>query len=725
MVLKSTTADPLINRTVEGYHFIKRLGEGSFGVVYLARHPRIKDRLVAIKHIKLGDPTQIKKVEREVDILARLNHPNVIHIYDTYRFDHYQLIVMELIRGGNLQDAMGKLKRLLDLPIALEICEQLAFALGYVHSENILHLDLKPANILLDPVAEGQFARCVITDFGIAQIVNPGAMVSTNLVGTPRYMSPEHFGFGDSKPDRRSDVYSLGIILYELIVGRVPFESLQLLELLNQHAYSPVPVPSGIVSYIPTALDAIVLKALAKSPKDRFQTATEMASALRDLRLSLLSSSRQIQMNGTSGEALGKVAQANAEAMSVSDPSLESAPPSICFKLAVMKPDGSQESIGFDKRAIIVGRDKGVDLQLDQSSVSRRHAQIECDRSGNLFVTDLQSSNGTYLDGVRLTPQERVLWKPSQYLEIQGFLLQMDGLPGDQPGTVEPFVFETDVVVALFDELHNQRSKPNVRVSLSPAVVYIEPGKPQYIQVRVSPEHTPVARYELRAKPGPGVNEQWYTLPGGQVINADNSYTFDFIVSAPEVGTIGGRTHEITLEVVADNPEIPSAFEVLKLRIVPVTRFSVSLRPNEVSDNRRRQSELVILNGGNNVETLSIEVQAPDTLQVKPAKSQVMVEPAKEATVRLNFRPSRDARRARSRLVYTLIVYSASGATERASGTYVFRRQGRIPIGLVILWVVAIIVIARLMLFGVPLETQFNQARDLFESLIRMLRSGA
>jgi serine/threonine protein kinase len=723
VVLKST-ADPLINRTVEGYHFIKRLGEGSFGVVYLARHPRIKDRLVAIKHIKLGDPTQIKKVEREVDILARLNHPNVIHIYDTYRFDHYQLIVMELIRGGNLQDATSKLKRLLDLPIALEICEQLAYALGYVHSENILHLDLKPANILLDPVAEGQFARCVITDFGIAQIVNPGAMVSTNLVGTPRYMSPEHFGFGDSKPDRRSDVYSLGIILYELIVGRVPFESLQLLELLNQHAYSPVPLPSSVVSYIPTALDAIVLKALAKSPNERFQTATEMASALRDLRLALLSSSRQLQLNGTSGEALGKVAQANAEAMSVSDPSLKDAQSSIRFKLSVMKPDGSQESIGFDKRAIIVGRDQAVDLQLEQSSVSRRHAQIECDRSGNLYVTDLQSSNGTYLDGVRLTPQERVLWKPSQYLEIQGFLLQMDGLPGDQPGTVEPFVFETDVVVALFDELHNQRSKPNVRVTLSPAIVYVEPGKPQYIQVRVSPEHTPVARYELRAKPGPGINEHWYTLPSGQVINADDSYTFDFIVSAPEVGTIGGRTHEITLEVVADNPEIPSAFEILKVRIVPLTRFSVSLRPNEVSDNRRRQSELVIMNGGNNVETLSIEVQAPDTLRVKPAKSQVMVEPTKETTVRLNFRPSRDARRARSRLVYTLIVYSASGATERASGTYVFRQRARIPVGLVILWVLMVIVAARLLLYGVPLEMQFNEVRNLFESLIRMLRGG-
>lgn len=714
-----TSNDPLINRTVEGYHFVKRLGEGTYGVVYLARHPRIKDRLVAIKYIKLGDPQQIKKVEREVDILAKLQHPNVIDIYDAYRFDHYQLIVMELIRGGSLRDAMLQMKGLLDIKSLIEIAEQLAFALGYVHDENILHLDLKPANILLDPVAQGKFARCVITDFGIAQIVNPGAMMSTNLVGTPRYMSPEHFGFGDTKPDRRSDIYSLGIILYELVVGTVPFQAPQLLDLLNQHAYSPVPSPSLTVPYIPAALDSIILKSLAKSQADRFQTASEMGSALRELRLGPLASLKSAP-DRLSGEALGIIAQASAEVMSAVD--TPSTPQVVTiFNIQVMKPDGEQESVGFDKQSIIIGREKGVDLQLDQTKVSRRHAQIECDRNGNLYVTDLQSANGTYLDGVRLTPQERVLWKRNQYLEIQGYLLQIDGLAAQQKDAVNPFVFKTDVVVALLDEIDHQRSKPSVRVSLSPAIVYIEPGKPQYIQVRVTPEHTPVARYEPRVRPGPGVDERWYTVPAAQVIQPGDTYTFDFIVSSPAIGTIGGRTHEITLEVVADQPDIPAAFQILKVRVVPLTRFTLALRPNEVSHNRRRQSNVVITNIGNVSEQFAVEVQSPDTLKVVVKTPQVEIAPGQELQVRLRFKPARNVWRTSSRLIYIVTVRAASGNTERANGTYIFRRAQRVPLWILLVWIALVIAVTRYFAYQVSFAAQFEEVRFLLDYFARSL----
>jgi len=719
VISDATNNDPLINRTVEGYHFVKRLGEGTYGVVYLARHPRIKERLVAIKYIKLGDPQQIKKVEREVDILARLQHPNVIDIYDTYRFDHYQLIVMELIRGGSLKDALSQMKGLLDLKAVIEIAEQLAFALGYVHDENILHLDLKPANILLDPVAQGKFARCVITDFGIAQIVNPSALMSTNLVGTPRYMSPEHFGFGDTKPDRRSDIYSLGIILYELVVGAVPFQAPQLLDLLNQHAYSPVPLPSQSVSYLPPALDSIILKSLAKSPVDRFQSASEMGSALRELRLGPLASLKSAP-DRLSGEALGIIAQANADVMAAVDTQY---PPQVAtiFNLLVMKPDGEQQSIGFDKQSIIIGREKGVDLVLDQTKVSRRHAQIECDRNGNIYVTDLQSANGTYLDGVRLTPQERVLWKRTQYLEIQGYLLQIDGLADQQKDPVNPFVFKTDVVVALLDEIDHQRSKPSVRISLSPAIIYIEPGKPQYIQVLVTPDHTPVARYELRVRPGPGVDESWYTVPAAQVIQPGDTYTFDFIVSPPAVGTFGGRTHEITLEVVADQPDIPAAFQILKVRVVPVTRFTVALRPNEVSHNRRRQSDVVITNTGNVSETFAVEVQAPDTLRVVLKTPQVEIAPGQEAQVRLRFKPARNVWRTSSRLIYVVTARVASGSTERVNGTYIFRRKERVPLWILLLWIVVVTVALRYFAYRVSFAAQFEEVRTIIEYIARSL----
>jgi serine/threonine protein kinase len=711
--------DPLLNRVIEGYHFIKRLGEGSYGLVYLARHPRIKERLVAIKYLKLGNVDDIKKVEREVDILARLQHPNVVNILDTYRFDHYQLIVMELIRGGSLHNALFRLSRQVDVKPVVEIVEHLAFALGYVHSQNILHLDLKPANILLDPIADGQEARFVLTDFGIAEMVKPDDHRSTNVVGTPVYMSPEHFGFGDNKPDGRSDIYSLGIILYELLVGTVPYHATKLLDLLNHHAYSEIPLPSKAIPGIPPELDEVILRSMAKSPVDRYQSANEMGSALRDIRNNALINWNALPERA-SGQALGIIAQAGANAMESVRGELPPEEEPSAFNLQIMKPDGSTETTGFQERSVIVGRDKGVGLQLDQKTVSRRHAQIDCDRKGNVYITDLDSANGTFLDGVRLAPNERVLWRLSQYVQIQGFLLQVADLAGEEVEAV-PFAFTTDQVMVLFDELQKQQRKPRLRFELTPDVVYLDQGKPQYVQVRVSPEDTPVARYELRAQPGPGIDERWYTLPAGQVIQPNDAYTFDFMVSSPTIGTIGGSTHEIVLEATSDNSEIPSAVQILKVRVVPFTRFIAALKPNEVSHDRKRRSDLSIINSGNQKETFSIEIEAPDTLKLIPTTPQIDIGPADEKSIRLKFKPARDARRARNRLVYSITVHSLSGMTERVNGSYVFRQRQRIPNGLWLLWILLLIIIGRQIIFDVSVQTQFEQARDIIDHLIQQV----
>jgi serine/threonine protein kinase len=712
------TSDPLINRTIEGYHFIKRLGTGSFGLVYLARHPRIKDRLVAVKYIKLGNPDEAKKVEREVEILARLQHPSVINIYDTYRFDHYQLIVMELLRGGSLLNALRQIPKLLDITTGVSIVEKLAFALGYVHGQNILHLDLKPANILMDPIAHGEEARLVLTDFGIAQIVNPSAVRSTNIVGTPAYMSPEHFGYGNSKPDYRSDIYSLGIILYELLVGRVPFHSTQLLELLNQHAYSPVPLASQALPGIPPQLDGIILKAMAKNPGDRFQSASEMGSALRELRLGALANFPKGD-DRVSGQALGIIAQSGANAMESIHENYPATEEASLFNLMVIHPDGSAESAHFYDQSMILGRDKSADLQLKQSTISRRHAQIDCDRHGNLYVTDLQSANGTYLDGVRLTPAERVPWRPAQYLQIQGYLLQIEDRAGEP--RAEPSLAKTDQVVGLLNELQQQESKPFIRCNLSPDVIYVEPDRPHHVQVIVTPENTPLARYELRASPGPGIDERWYTLPAGQAIAAGDSYTFDLMVSAPATGTAGGMTHEIALEVVSDHEEVPSAIQILKVRVVPFTRFMIALQPSEITHKRRPQADLVIINTGNQSDIFTIDIEAPDTLRVTPAEPQIEIQPGQEATVSLHLKTTRDARRARGRLVYSVIAYATSGVSERTHGSYVFRRKQRIPAGLIVLWVLLVVIITRQLVSGVPVMEQFEEVRAVFEHVAGLI----
>ncbi|NPV66015.1 MAG: protein kinase [Anaerolineae bacterium] len=718
-----TSSDPLINRVIEGYQFIKRLGEGSYGLVYLARHPRITNRLVAVKYIKLENPDQIRDVEREVEVLARLQHPNIVDIYDTYRFDRYQLIVMELVRGGTLLHALQRLPRPLDVQTSVAMVEQLAFALGYVHAQNILHLDLKPANILLDPVADGREARPLLTDFGIAKIVNPGGAISTNIIGTPMYMSPEHFGFGDNKPDHRSDIYSLGIILYELIVGEVPYRAPELLEVLNMHAYSPIPVPSAKIPSLPPELDYVILRALAKLPEDRFQSANEMGSLLRELRQGPLTTLKPLP-GRVSGEALGAIASKHAEAMAGVDAAYARAR-APAFSLVMMGPDGEQQTVSFHERSVIIGRHESAGLRLDHPSVSRQHARIDCDSNGNLFVTDLNSMNGTYLDGLRLPPQERTYWKNTQFLQVQGYLFQVAELPAGEMPAVEPFIFTTEQVKVLLDELDRQQNRPGVRVSLSPDIVYLEPGKRQYVQVQVRPENAPPARYELRARPGPEIDDRWYVLPAGHVIEAGETYTFDLVISAPLTGTVGGKTHEIALEVVSNQPGIRSVVQVLKVRVMPVTRFTVALQPNQVTHGRRARADLVIMNSGNATESFAIEFEAPDTLAILPAARELTVEPAQVGTVTLRFRPARSAVQERSRLIFSALVRASSGVVERAHGSYVFqRRQRRQPLGLIALWVLIVAAATRQFVLGVPLADQLDQLRQLIEQLAGLVLRG-
>jgi hypothetical protein len=254
--------------------------------------------------------------------------------------------------------------------------------------------------------------------------------------------------------------------------------------------------------------------------------------------------------------------------------------------------------------------------------------------------------------------------------------------------------------------------------------VYVELGRPQYIQVRVTAENAPTAAYELKAKPDPGIDENWYTLPAPQTLAGEGTLNFDFIVSMPVTGTVGGETHEIALQVAANDSSIPTAFQVLKVRVVPFTRFTVALRPIEVSHNRRRRAELLITNNGNQPEHFSLELEAPDTLQILPQVQQVTVEPAQEQLIRLKFKPARGASQLRSRLLYAVIVHSASGAIERANGSYIFGKRGRVPISLLLIWVVLVTVTWRAIVFGISLPQQYAELRTLVELVARRFSAG-
>jgi formylglycine-generating enzyme required for sulfatase activity/predicted Ser/Thr protein kinase len=260
------------------YEIIQELGRGAMGVVYKARDPNI-DRLVAIKMISLEagiDPKKAKDLEdrfqREARAAGRLSHPNIVTIYDASTVEGQSFLAMEYIEGENLQDLI-EAKHIFSLKDVASIGDQVAKALDYAHQQGIVHRDIKPANIML--TATGQVK---VADFGIARITESSLTRSGLTVGTPSYMSPEQVA--GQKVDGRSDQFSLGATLYELLSGEKAFLgdsiSTVVYRIMNE---SPIPLRQANPT-LPEAVDAIIRKAMAKNPADRYPHVADLG---RDL----------------------------------------------------------------------------------------------------------------------------------------------------------------------------------------------------------------------------------------------------------------------------------------------------------------------------------------------------------------------------------------------------------------------------------------------------------
>lgn len=263
------------------YEIAAEIGHGAMGTVYKAHDPLI-ERTVALKTIRLDLSHQARQVfeerfYREAKSAGRLNHPNIVTIYDVGETDGSAYIAMEYLEGESLDTLLDNHIRL-SLDRIAHIALQIANGLAYAHQHGVIHRDVKPANIIL--MRRGRVVK--ITDFGIAQIPANTQTKGGALLGSPRYMSPEQVQ--GKVVDGRSDVFSLGVVLYEMLTGCTPFTGDNLSTILyNIMNYEPAP-PSSVNQDVPHAFDHIVMRALSKRPVDRYQTARDMATDLRALR---------------------------------------------------------------------------------------------------------------------------------------------------------------------------------------------------------------------------------------------------------------------------------------------------------------------------------------------------------------------------------------------------------------------------------------------------------
>jgi serine/threonine protein kinase len=264
------------------YQIENEVGRGSMGVVYRAHDPQI-DRTVALKVLRQDKVTSdafVRRFLKEAKAIGRLSHPNIVAVYDVGEDQGSIYIAMEFLEGEPLQEVIQKGK--LALREAVDLVIQVAETLDYAHQKGVVHRDIKPSNIILTP--DGQVK---ITDFGIAHVDDPTATLHTmvgEIMGTPAYMSPQQV-LGHPT-DGRTDLFSLGVILYELSTGRRPFggEGKNLATVFNEIVKDNPPEPAVASESVPKELSTIIMKCLSKTPEDRFQTGREFAEALRKTR---------------------------------------------------------------------------------------------------------------------------------------------------------------------------------------------------------------------------------------------------------------------------------------------------------------------------------------------------------------------------------------------------------------------------------------------------------
>ena len=300
------------------YEIVSELGQGAMGVVYKAKDPLI-DREVAIKTINLGLAQEERdeyeaRFYQEAKAAGRLSHPNIVTIFDVGRSEDIAYIAMEYLHGRELRDILNE-NRLLPVDQVLDITAQVALGLSYAHEHGIVHRDVKPSNIMV--IRDGHVK---ITDFGIARMASAAVRTQTGMVmGSPKYMSPEQVM--GKVTDQRSDIFSLGVMLYEMLTGQVPFIGENVNAIMYQTLNTSPAAPSSINPAVPEMLNFIVAKALAKDLESRYQNARDLANDLRACRVSqptsstfILSTEPQSQLLGGGVEKLSSSSNLDASA---------------------------------------------------------------------------------------------------------------------------------------------------------------------------------------------------------------------------------------------------------------------------------------------------------------------------------------------------------------------------------------------------------------------------
>jgi serine/threonine-protein kinase len=387
--------------TLGRYEILAELGQGAMGTVYKARDPLL-DRVVAIKTVNLTLPKdEVAEYEarfyQEAKAAGQLSHPNIVTIYDIGKGERLAYMAMEMLDGQELRQMLAA-GTSISVPSALEIAAQVADALHYAHERGIIHRDIKPANIMV--LTNGMVK---ITDFGIARMRNNEVKTMTGMIlGSPKYMSPEQVA--GKRADGRSDIFSLGVVLYEMLTGTSPFVADNIHGVMYQTLNFNPPAPKTLNPELPDVLNFISAKALAKNLDDRYQTARDFAGDLREARQTLLGDSSSPNLVAAAAPvqaapfvepavALTRQEDRRAALMGLADvvPAAEAA-------TAMESAEGTSPALGLSKAfdsfdatmrlAALTGMEKELDEFSETQKIARLKALSEAKRGAPAHLGD-------------------------------------------------------------------------------------------------------------------------------------------------------------------------------------------------------------------------------------------------------------------------------------------------------------------------------------------------